>query len=74
VRRRVKGCEDVAGEEGEAECKVRAGEDGEGLDEDVGDGLVAGEVWVELVSAVFALAEDRRSDARKAVCRNASFR
>jgi hypothetical protein len=39
-------------EEGEAEGEVGAGENGEGLDEDVGDGLVAGEVWVELVAAV----------------------
>jgi hypothetical protein len=42
----------VAGEEREAERKVRAGEDGEGLDEDVGDGLIAREVRVELVSAI----------------------
>lgn len=35
----------------QAEGEVRAGEDGEGLDEDVGDGLVAGEVRVELVAA-----------------------
>lgn len=39
-------------EEREAEGEVGAGEDGEGLDEDVGDGLVAGEVGVELVAAV----------------------
>jgi hypothetical protein len=42
----------VAGEEREAERKVWAGEDGKGLDEDVGDGLIAGEVRVELVSAI----------------------
>lgn len=35
----------------EAEGEVRGGEDGEGFDEDVGDGFVAGEVWVELVSS-----------------------
>jgi hypothetical protein len=39
-------------EEREAEGEVGAREDGEGLDEDVGDGLVTGEVWVELVAAV----------------------
>lgn len=37
--------EEVAGE-----GEVGGGEDGEGLDEDVGDGLVAREVRVELVS------------------------
>lgn len=42
----------MAREEGEAEREVGAGEDGEGLDEDVGDGLVAGEVRVELVAWV----------------------
>jgi hypothetical protein len=40
----------MAGEEREAEGKVGTGEDGEGLDEDVGDGLILGEVWVELVA------------------------
>ena len=39
-------------EERQAEGEVGAREDGEGLDEDVGDGLVAGEVGVELVAAV----------------------
>ena len=38
------------GQEGEAEGEVGAREDGEGLDEDVCDGLVAGEVGVELVA------------------------
>ena len=38
------------GEERQTQGEVGAGEDGEGLDEDVGDGLVAGEVRVELVS------------------------
>lgn len=38
-------------EQGEAEGEVWAGEDGQGLDEDVGDGLVAGEMGVELVAA-----------------------
>ena len=42
--------EDVRGEEVQAEGEVGGGEDGEGFDEDVGYGLVAGEVWVELVS------------------------
>jgi hypothetical protein len=40
----------VAREEREAESKVGAREDSEGLDEDVGDGLIAGEVRVELVT------------------------
>lgn len=34
----------------QAEGEVGGGEDGEGFDEDVGDGFVAGEVGVELVS------------------------
>lgn len=42
--------EDVGREEVEAEGEVRGGEDGEGFDEDVGDGFVAGEVRVELVA------------------------
>lgn len=42
----------MAGEEGEAEGEVGAGEDGEGLDEDVGHGLIAGEMGVELVAAM----------------------
>jgi hypothetical protein len=40
----------VAGKEREAEGEVGAGEDGEGLDEDVGDGLITRQVRVELVS------------------------
>lgn len=50
MRGRVEGRKDVAGKERQAEREVGAGEDGEGLDEDVGDGLVAGEVRVELVA------------------------
>lgn len=46
----VEGREEMAWKEGETEGEVWAGEDGEGLDEDVGHGLIAGEVWVELVS------------------------
>lgn len=42
--------EDVGREEVEAEGEVRGGEDGEGFDQDVGDGFVAGEVRVELVA------------------------
>lgn len=38
-------------EEREREAEVWRGEDCERLDQNVGDGLVAGEVWVELVSA-----------------------
>lgn len=37
-------------EEVEAEGEVGRGEDGEGFGEDVGDGFVAGERGVELVS------------------------
>lgn len=39
------------GEERQTQGEVGAGEDGEGLDEDVGNGLVTGEVGVELVAA-----------------------
>lgn len=48
---RREGREGVDGQQRQAEGEVGAGEDGEGLDEDVGDGLVAGEVRVELVAA-----------------------
>lgn len=41
----------MRGQEVEAEGEVGGGEDGEGFDEDVGDGFVAGEVGVELVSS-----------------------
>lgn len=40
----------MRGQEVEAEGEVGGGEDGEGFDEDVGDGFVAGEMRVELVS------------------------
>jgi hypothetical protein len=43
-------------EEGEAEREVGAGEDGESLDEDVGNGLVASKMWIELVAVVSRLA------------------
>jgi hypothetical protein len=43
-------------EKREAEGEVGPGEDRESLDEDVGDGLVASEVRVELVAAVSWLA------------------
>jgi hypothetical protein len=42
----------VAREKREAQREVGGGEDGEGLDEDVGNGLVTGEVRVELVAGV----------------------
>jgi hypothetical protein len=51
----------VAGEEREAERKVRARKDSQGLDEDVCDGLIAGEVRVELVSVMLWSAEARES-------------
>lgn len=38
-------------EEVQGEGEVGGGEDGERLDEDVGDGFVFGEVGVELISA-----------------------
>lgn len=38
------------GEKVEAETEVGGREDGEGFDENVGGGFVAGEVWVELVA------------------------
>lgn len=38
-------------QQGEAQAEVWGREDGERFHEDVGDGFVAGEVWVELVSA-----------------------
>jgi len=40
----------VWGKERETEREVGAREDGESLDEDVGDGLIAGKVGVELVA------------------------
>lgn len=46
------GLERVGREEREAEAKVGGREDSQSLDEDVGGRLIAGEVGVELVSAV----------------------
>ena len=40
----------MRGVQAELEGEVGGGEDGEGFDEDVGDGFVAGEVGVELVA------------------------
>lgn len=40
----------MGGQKRETERKVGAGEDGQGLDEDVGDGLVTSQVRVELVA------------------------
>lgn len=63
---RGEGCEGVDGQERQAEGEVGAGEDGEGLDEDVGDGLVAGEVRVELVAAVVrSVVADKESSTRQ---------
>jgi hypothetical protein len=42
----------VAGKERETEREVGAREDGERLDEDVGDSLIAGKMRVKLVSTV----------------------
>ncbi len=59
--------EDVRGEEVQAEGEVGGGEDGEGFDEDVGDGFVAREVRVELVSGrveVWVLAVRREKGKR----------
>lgn len=44
------------GQERETEGEVGAGENSKGLDEDVGDGLVAGEVRVELIAGDSLLA------------------
>lgn len=49
-RGRRNGLQDVRRKEVQAEREVGGGEDGEGFDEDVGDGFVAGEVGVELVA------------------------
>jgi len=40
----------VWGEEVESKCEVGRWKDGKGFDEDVGDGFVLGEMWVELIS------------------------
>ena len=62
------GRERVDRQEGESEGEVGAGEDGEGLDEDVGDGLVAGEVGVELVAvALWSVMAGKRSGACRKV-------
>lgn len=44
------GAEDVRREESETQAEVGGGEDGERFDQDVGDGLFAAEVGVELVA------------------------
>jgi hypothetical protein len=44
------GIEDVGREKVKAEAEVRAGEDEESLNEDVGDSLITGKVGVELVA------------------------
>jgi hypothetical protein len=63
---RGEGREGVDGQQRQAEGEVGAGKDGEGLDEDVGDGLVAGEVRVELVAAVMrSVVADRESHAQQ---------
>ncbi|KAL9606916.1 MAG: hypothetical protein Q9167_008111, partial [Letrouitia subvulpina] len=48
--------QNVRRQEVTGEGEVWGREHGEGFDEDVGDGLVAREVWVELVSASSGLA------------------
>jgi hypothetical protein len=54
------------GQQRQAEGEVGAGEDGEGLDEDVGDGLVAGEVRVELVAVgMWSVVADEESCAQQ---------
>ena len=57
----------MAGQQGEAEGEVRAREDGKGLNKDVGDGLVAGEMRVKLVAECAVLAKARSGVADKAV-------
>ena len=44
------GRQNVRGEESQAQAEVGGGEDGKRLDQDVGDGLFAAEVGVELVA------------------------
>lgn len=56
-------CEDVGREQGEAQAEVGRGEDGQRLDQDVGDGLIASEVGVELV-AVYVVSLLLQSTAR----------
>jgi len=56
----------VDGQQRQAKGEVGAGEDGEGLDENVGDGLVACEVRVELVAAVVrSVVVDKESHAQQ---------
>jgi hypothetical protein len=52
MRGRVERCEKMARKKRETEREVGAREDGEGFDENVGDGLVTGQMRVELVSAM----------------------
>ena len=64
----------MAGEESEAQGEVGGGEDGEGLDEDVGDGLVTGEVGVELVAMVLGQHRSQWRHVKDSVCGVAAFR
>lgn len=61
------GGENVRREESEAEAEVGRGEDGERLDQDVGDGLIATKVGVELV-AVCSEKSALRLSKEKNVC------
>lgn len=54
--------QDVGWEEVEAQREVGGGEDGQGFDEGVGDGFVAGEVGVELVAKLSVLAGSSSRD------------
>lgn len=62
------GGEDVRREEGEAEAEVGGGEDGQRLDEDVGDGLFTAEVGVELVAVLLVCQSS--AVAASVQCRN----
>ena len=64
----------MAGEEGEAEREVGRGEDGKSLDEDVGDGLIARKVRVELVPIILLSVKDRKVYVDDSVCGVVAFR
>lgn len=64
----------MAREQGKAEREVGGGEDGEGFDEDVGDGLIAGEVRVELVPDALLSVKGRKSSVDDSVCGVVAFR
>lgn len=64
------GGEDVRGEESETEAEVGRGEDGQRLDQDVGDGLLATKMGVELVAVLWRWSVKGRC-RNKVVCAGA---